>query len=87
MKTTIYIVSYSSFFEEICNNVIPFTNINDAIDSANAYIDEVNDNMPFDAVVEKNFNDYKNGYKEINITNIHNGYTYLISITENKIAI
>ena len=38
MSKTIYVVSYTSYYDEIYNNVIAFDNIDSAIDSANNYL-------------------------------------------------
>lgn len=80
MKKTIYIVSYTSYFEEIYNNVIPFTNKEDAIDSANNYLDDAKESLKTDC--ERDFSEFTNGYKEISVTDTYSGKECLISITE-----
>lgn len=82
MSKTIYVVSYTSYFEEIYNNVIPFTNKEDAMDSANSYLADAKDEMREDFVLEKNFNHYKGGYQEIEVNDNYSPTTFLISISE-----
>ena len=43
MSKTIYVVSYTSYYDEIYNNVITFDNIDSAIDSANNYLADAKD--------------------------------------------
>ena len=81
MEKTIYIVSYTSYFEEIYNNVIPFTNKEDAIESANSYLDDVKESIPKNDC-NRDFSEFTNGYKEITITDHYSGNECLISITE-----
>jgi hypothetical protein len=81
MKKSIFIVSYTSCYEEIYNNVNLFTNKEDAIKSANSYVEEVNERVkPLDK--NKDFSEYENGYKEITIKDHFRGSEFLISITE-----
>ena len=44
MSKTIYVV-YTSYYDEIYNNVIAFDNIDSAIDSANNYLADAKDEM------------------------------------------
>lgn len=80
MGKSIFIVSYTSYFDEIYNNVIPFTNREDAINSANNYVEDVNEQT--NTLDNKDFSEYENGYKEITIKDHYSGNEYLISITE-----
>jgi hypothetical protein len=80
MEKSIFIVSYTSYFDEIYNNVILFTNKEDAINSANNYVEDVNEQI--NTLDNKDFSEYENGYKEITIKDHHSGNEYLISITE-----
>lgn len=81
MGKSIFIVSYTSYFDEIYNNVIPFTKKEDAIESANNYLDDAKENIAKNNC-DRDFNDFENGYKEITIKDHHTGNEYLISITE-----
>jgi hypothetical protein len=86
-KKTIYLVSDTSHSEGIYNNVHAFSTKQEAIESANAYIEEANENVSEEFKCNKNFNDYKVGYKEIEINDYHTGYVFLISITEQNISV
>lgn len=81
MGKSIFIVSYTSYFDEIYNNVIPFTKKEDAIESANSYLDDVKESIPKNDC-NRDFSDFENGYKEITITDHYSGNECLISITE-----
>ena len=81
MNKTIYIVSYTSYFEEIYNNVIPFTNKEDAIESANNYLDDAKESITKNDC-DRDFSDFESGYKEITIKDHYSGNECLISITE-----
>ena len=82
MSKTIYVVSYTSYYDEIYNNVIAFDNIESAIDSANNYLADAKNEMREDFVLEKNFNHYKGGYQEIEVNDYHSSTTFLISISK-----
>lgn len=87
-KKTIYLVSDTSYSEGIYNNVHAFSTKEEAIESANAYIEEANENVSEEFKCNKNFNDYEFGYKEIEIMDsFHGANGYLISITEQDIVI
>lgn len=83
MEKSIFIVSYTSYCDEIYNNVIPFTNKEDAIETANNYVEEVNERVKT-SESNKDFSNYENGYKEISIKDHYRGNEFLISITEFK---
>lgn len=82
MEQTIYIVSYSSYREQLYNNVILFKTKEDAIESANAYVEDANNDVCNEHKTIKRFDEYENGYKEIEVIDYHSGCEYLISITE-----
>ena len=87
-KKTIYLVSDTSYSEGFYNSVHAFTTKEEAIESANAYIEEANENVNEDFKCDKNFNDYEFGYKEIEIMDsFHGANGYLISITEQNISV
>lgn len=81
MKKSFFIVSYTSYFDEIYNNVNLFTNKEDAINSANNYVDDVNEQVNT-LNKNKDFSEYENGYKEITFKDHYSGNEFLISITE-----
>ena len=82
----VYIVSYTSFYEEICNNVLPFVNKQDAIESANSYVEcDINEEVDVSCKTTQNFNSYTSGYKEINVTDHFNDRAFQVSITETTI--
>ena len=80
MKKSIFIVSYTSYFDEIYNNVIPFTNKEDAINSANSYLDDAKESIAKNDC-DRDFSDFENGYKEISVIDHYSGNECLISIT------
>lgn len=80
-KKTIYAVSYTSYCTEIYNDVEAYDNIESAIDSANDYLANAMDEMGDGFVLEKNFDNYKGRYQEIEVNDYHNPTTFLISIT------
>lgn len=82
MSKTMYVVSYVSYCEEIYNNVMLVDNKAEAIKSANAYVDDVNESVHKDFVTTDNFNNYELGYKELEINDYHSGHNFLISITQ-----
>ena len=86
MSKTIYVVSYTSYYDEIYNNVIAFDNIDSAIDSANNYLADAKDEMRADFVFDKNFNHYKGGYQEIEVNDNYSPTTFLISISKFNFA-
>ena len=86
MGKTIYVVSYTSYYEEICNNVIAFGTIDGAIQSANAYLEEdVNLEVSKECGTTQNFSQYNGGYKEINVVDHFLGREFQVSITECEI--
>ena len=88
MKKTIYLVSDTSYSEGgLYNHVHSCNTKKEAIESANAYIDEANENVKEEFKCNKNFDEYDFGYKEIEINDYHNGYDFIISITEEIITI
>lgn len=83
---TIYIVSYTSFYEEICNNVIPFAKKEDAIESANNFVQyDINEEVDKSCITTQNFDTYTSGYKEVNVTDHINGRDFQVSITEHNL--
>ena len=86
MGKTIYVVSYTSYYDEIYNNVIAFDNIDRAIDSANSYLADAKDEMRVDFVLDKDFTHYKGGYQEIEVNDNYNPTTFLISISKFNFA-
>lgn len=82
MSKTMYVVSYVSYCEEIYNNVRLVNNKAEAIKSANAYVDDVNESVHKDFVTTDNFNNYELGYTELKINDYHRGHNFLISITQ-----
>ena len=82
----VYIVSYTSFYGEICNEVLAFVNKQDAIESANNYVEcDINEEVDVFCKTTKNFNSYTSGYKEINVTDHFNDRDFQVSITETTI--
>lgn len=84
MEKTIYVVSYTSYYDEIYNNVIAFDNIESAIDSANSYLADARLEVRGDINLDKDFTHYNGGYKEIEVDDKFSATTFLISITEFK---
>lgn len=86
MEKTLYVVSYTSYYQEICNNVIVFETKEDAIQSANSYIkDDVNTEVSKDCITTQNFSNYNGGYKEINVKDPFRECEFQVSITECRI--
>lgn len=81
MNKSIFIVSYTSYFDEIYNNVIPFTKKEDAIESANNYLDDAKESITKNDC-DRDFSDFEGGYEEITIIDHYSGNECLISITE-----
>ena len=81
MEKTIYVVSYTSYHDEIYNNVIAFDNIEEAIDSANNYLADAKNEMK-DFVLDKDFTHYNGGYTEIEVDDKFSPTTFLISISK-----
>lgn len=82
MGKTVYVVSYTSYHDEIYNNVIPFNDIESAIDSANNYLADARLEVRGDINLDKDFTDYNGGYKEIEVDDKFSPTTFLISISQ-----
>lgn len=82
MEKTIYVVSYTSYHDEIYNNVIAFDDIESAINSANSYLADTRLEVRGDINLDKDFTHYNGGYKEIEVDDKFNPITFLISISE-----
>jgi hypothetical protein len=82
MEKTIYVVSYTSYHDEIYNNVIAFDDIESAIDSANNYLTDARLEVRGDINFDKDFTHYNGGYKEIEVDDKFSPTTFLISISE-----
>ena len=86
MSKTIYVVSYTSYYDEIYNKVMAFDNIDCAIFRANNYLMDAENEMREGFVKGKNFNHYKGGYQEIEVNDNHSSTTFLISISKFNFA-
>ena len=83
MKKTIYVVSYTTYYDEIYNNVIAFDDIESAINSANSYLADARLEIRIGINnLDKDFTHYNGGYKEIEVDDKFNPITFLISISE-----